>query len=244
MHDRKAHILSEIRRTAALNGGVPLGMDRFASDTGIREREWRGVLWARWSDAIREAGFRPNRLKSATDADHLMHQYAQLVRELGRLPIEAELQLRRRTNPSFPSVKPFRNLGSSSDRVKRLSAWCRRRDGFKDVLNLCDEWLKAAPADEASRSADTATPGFVYLLKHGTRREYKIGRTFNALRREGEIGIELPEKVSPVHMIKTDDPAGVEAYWHQRFSEKRKNGEWFALDPSDVAAFRKWKRIW
>ena len=85
--------------------------------------------------------------------------------------------------------------------------------------------------------------GYVYLLKHGSRREYKIGRTNNRLRREGEIGVELPEKIEPIHVIETDDPAGIEAYWHRRFAEKRGEGEWFDLSPDDIKAFKRWKRI-
>ena len=97
---------------------------------------------------------------------------------------------------------------------------------------------------EDEPSSDSVSSGYVYLLKHGSRREYKIGRTNNQLRREGEIGIQLPEKISPIHYIETDDPAGVEAYWHARFASKRKEGEWFALTSDDVRAFKRWKRIY
>ena len=94
-----------------------------------------------------------------------------------------------------------------------------------------------------SAGASRSQTGYVYLVKHGSRAEYKIGKTLNPLRREGEMRLQLPERLQPVHYIETDDPAGVEAYWHGRFAAKRKEGEWFALDREDVAAFKRWKRI-
>ncbi|MGH9466150.1 MAG: GIY-YIG nuclease family protein [Terriglobales bacterium] len=79
--------------------------------------------------------------------------------------------------------------------------------------------------------------GFVYLLKSG--RYFKIGRTNNDGRREYEIRIQMPEPVKRLHSISTDDPQGIEEYWHRRFASKRRNGEWFDLDPADIAAFRR-----
>jgi hypothetical protein len=46
-----------------------------------------------------------------------------------------------------------------------------------------------------------------------------------------------------IHSIETDDPIGVETYWHSRFSAKRGEGEWFELSPEDIKAFKRWKRI-
>jgi hypothetical protein len=77
----------------------------------------------------------------------------------------------------------------------------------------------------------------VYLIK--SARFYKIGRTNSAGRREYELAIQLPERASMVHQIKTDDPVGIEEYWHKRFRDKRRNGEWFELSAADVAAFRR-----
>jgi len=48
----------------------------------------------------------------------------------------------------------------------------------------------------------------VYLIKSG--RFYKIGRSNAAGRREREIALQLPEKADTVHVIRTDDPPGIE----------------------------------
>jgi len=70
---------------------------------------------------------------------------------------------------------------------------------------------------------------------------YKLGRSNAAGRREYELSIQMPEKLVTVHTIRTDDPVGIEAYWHQRFGAKRKNGEWFDLSAADVKAFKQRK---
>jgi len=61
---KKEHILSEIKRTAFENEGVPLGINRFREETGIRKEDWEGKFWAKWSDAQVEAGLEPNQLGS------------------------------------------------------------------------------------------------------------------------------------------------------------------------------------
>jgi hypothetical protein len=42
----KEHIIAEIRRTAELNAGVPLGRLVFFNETGIKESDWKGRFFA------------------------------------------------------------------------------------------------------------------------------------------------------------------------------------------------------
>ena len=79
----------------------------------------------------------------------------------------------------------------------------------------------------------------MYLLKSG--RHYKIGKTNAVGRRARELAIQLPEKANTVHVIKTDDPTVIEAYWHKRFEAKRGNSEWFDLTIEDIKAFKRRK---
>jgi hypothetical protein len=74
-------------------------------------------------------------------------------------------------------------------------------------------------------------------------KHYKIGHTNSVGRRGREFAIKIPVPPTTIHSIETDDPTGVEAYWHKRFAEKRGEGEWFALSPEDVKIFKRWRRI-
>jgi hypothetical protein len=240
----KAHIISEIQRTAKANGGTALGCKRFEAATGIEFKDWYGKFWSRWGDAVREAGFEPNRLNEAYDRSFILAKLIQLTRALNRVPASGDLRLAARTDSEFPSHNVFARLGSKSQRVSRVIAFCDTNPGYEDVAALWKQVVvPEKPVEPDDLISTPITVGYVYLLKHGSRREYKIGRTNNPVRREGELGIQLPEKAQPVHYIETDDPVGVEAYWHNRFASKRKEGEWFALTAEDVRAFKRWKRI-
>lgn len=98
---------------------------------------------------------------------------------------------------------------------------------------------RAAARPGAQRDGDAQREGSVYLIKSG--RHYKIGRAFEIGRRAREIALQLPERAVTIHIIRTDDPISIEAYWHKRFEAKRANGEWFALTTADVQAFKRRK---
>jgi len=234
----REHILQEVRRTADKNGGIPLGKARFEAETGIREHDWRGKYWARWNDVLAEAGLPPNQLQGRMDADHVLSKLVTETRRLGRMPTVAELSLRRRQDDTFPSPRVFERFGPKASWAQQVLDYCNGRNDCSDVVEIVTPLLPAESAPYETASA-APTEGFVYLLKSG--RHYKIGRTFDVGRRKYDLAIQLPEAVTEEHVIRTDDPTGIERYWHARFADRRKNGEWFELTRADVTAFKRRK---
>jgi hypothetical protein len=236
----KAHILQEIKRTAEANGGKPLGQGRFENETGIKRTDWYGKFWARWNDALREAGFSANQLQGAYDKTELLEKYAKFILELKRLPSSGDLRLKTRSDSDFPSHSVFDNhFGAKLELTKQLADFCRSQNGYGEVTRLCEEYFEHNQSVPEETEFQEGKIGFVYLIKSG--RFHKIGRANSAGRREYELAIQLPEKAKTIHFIRTDDPSGIEVYWQNRFAKKRKNGEWFELSAADIAIFKRRK---
>lgn len=240
----KQEIISGIRRIAKECGGKAPGFQRFSAETGLRKSDWYPNLWLRWGDAIKEAGCEPNEFISAYDTGFLITKYIELIRELDHFPIEGELRIKKKNDKDFPSHSGFSQLGSKHERVRKIIEYCQGKSDFDDIISLCSELTKSTHKRPDLIYSVPDKIGYVYLVRHGSRNEYKIGKSYNPIRREGEIRLELPEKIQPIHYIKTDDPTGIENYWHSRFANKRKEGEWFSLTTDDVCAFKRWRRIY
>src|SRR6266851_8011456 len=227
MRVTKEHGLTEVRRTAAENGRQPLGRGAFLNATGIRESDWIGKWWPRWNDVLAEAGFPPNQMNPRRPDDDMLQRLAEFVRELGHYPVIAELKMKASADKTFPSPKTFDRFGGKRGVAARLQAFALER-GLNGVAALCAPVLAGAEQDEAvATTAAPALVGVVYLVKAG--RFYKVGRSNAVGRRQYELGIQLPEKAILVHSIATDDTPGIEGYWHRRFADRRRNGEWFEL---------------
>ncbi len=239
MRVTKEHVLAEVRRTAVDNAGEPLGRGAFFTATGIRESDWIGKWWPRWNDVLAEAGFRPNRMNARRPDEDMLQRLAELVRDLGHYPVAAELKMKASADKTFPNAKTFTRFGGKRGVAARLQAFALER-GLNGVAALCAPVLAGAEQDEAvATTAAPALVGVVYLVKAG--RFYKVGRSNAVGRRQYELGIQLPEKAILVHSIATDDTPGIEGYWHRRFADRRRNGEWFELTAEDVSAFRRRK---
>jgi len=236
----KDFILEQIKSIASQNGGQPLGVGAFEKATGIKPSDWSGRYWARWGDAILEAGFQPNKMNASYDETFLLEKFVSLIRELQKFPVRNEVKLKCRSDKSFPSYNVFTNRwGKKSDCAKIIKSYCERKGGLEDVIKICLPHIKSEANFSDDNEQNIPSLGYVYLLKSG--KYYKIGYSNNPDRRLYEIGIQLPEKVDHIHSIETDDPSGIEAYWHTRFREKRLHGEWFDLKPSDIRIFRRRK---
>lgn len=241
----KQFILDEIRRTAAENGGQPLGQARFARVTGISISHWAGRYWARWNDAISEAGLPRNSLQAPFAIESLVESFALAVRKYGRIPTTRELQLLKRDDPGFPSRNCFQRLGRTKrDKAARMLTETENRDEFGDVAAICQQFLEQSEPETASESlgangTDSTKHGFVYLFRIGQGTNYKIGFAENVGRRLAEVQSQHPEPVELIHNIRTDDPAGIEKYWHLRFADKRIRREFFKLTQQDVKDFKR-----
>lgn len=235
MRDQRQHILNEIARIAKERGETP-GRMVFERMTGIKDSAWRGVFWARWSDAIKEAGLETNEYQQRATKTRMLSKLAAATRHYGRIPVFAELKLYRQVDPDFPSDKTFSGHFRAGEFAERLHDWINETPGNEDLLSI----LPPRGAEDAPNGrAGKRVEGLVYLIRSGGH--FKIGRSEEVERRVKQIRIQLPEAATLEHTISTDDPSGIEAYWHRRFADRRANGEWFKLTASDVAAFKRRK---
>jgi hypothetical protein len=84
---------------------------------------------------------------------------------------------------------------------------------------------RAACEHTPARGAKVVT-GQVYLMRYGTRgNDYKISISDTVGRREPQLDMMSSSDVRKVHVIETGDPRGIEAYWHERFKDRRVNAD-------------------
>jgi hypothetical protein len=119
-------------------------------------------------------------------------------------------------------VARFYNVASDED----IQAHNRRRYA-EDI-----ERYQAAAHPPRPAPKRRVEPGFVYLLKG--QGYYKIGRAKDPHRRSETLAVQLPFPTEMVAHVHSPDYKALEAELHQRFVDKRLNGEWFDLSDEDV----------
>jgi Meiotically up-regulated gene 113 len=240
----RVEIIEAVRWTAKGNGGSPLGAVRFEAATGIGARDWL-PYWSRFGDVQREAGFEPNKLNAAYPDELLFDKTIELMRELGKYPTARERRTKSLNDVSHPDSKVFERLGNKAQFISKLAAYCADKPEHADMVALLESLIETSPSagTDSAESTGTVRHGFVYLLK-GRPGQYKIGHTDAPGRRQFELSAGASTELDLVHKIETDDPKGVETYWHTRFAAQCTHREWFKLSATDVKAFKRWRRIY
>jgi hypothetical protein len=236
----KDEILQAIRFQAAQNEGVALGKARFEAATGIRESSWKGKYWAFWNDALVEAGFEPNSwAERVHDDEGLVQKLADLALELGHYPAEGERGMKHQADRTFPHSRVFPGrLGNVQAQLRLLMEFAVANPGYEAVFDMCSPLVKATPDEDLPVLHAPSVPGRVYLVYSHSLNLYKIGESDNPKRRLREIQASVPGQIEEIHVLETDDPAGIEQYWHRRFRDLKRINEWFDLSKNDVEAFR------
>lgn len=122
------------------------------------------------------------------------------------------------------------------------AAMCRRC-GYSIVVDWSDPGFgKGTHACRPDRitelipeKTDTGT-GFVYLIR--CRELTKIGQSANPSHRIATIDSGVPFELEVIGVIESDDYVNLEIRLHGVFASKRRKGEWFLLEESDIAWIR------
>lgn len=238
----KQDIINAIQKTAKENGGKPLGIRKFEKETGINLYDCHRY-WSTFGEAQREAGFTANTLQVPYKEEFILESLANLIRDIGKFPANGDFRVRRNKDIKFPNeVSIHRRLGSQKEVAKKIYEYSKQK-GYDDVSEICKTYIDKDQDSKQEQESYNQNQilGIVYLFKSG--KYYKIGKTNDTVRRGSELKIQLPENLDLIHEIRTDDPSGIEAYWHRRFEAKRMNGEWFDLNSTDIKAFKRWRKI-
>lgn len=82
-------------------------------------------------------------------------------------------------------------------------------------------------------------PGYVYFVQEYMTGSFKIGKTKHIDRRMNVFNVKLPFENKLIFLIKSADHHQTEIAFHQHFSVKRLEGEWFSLTREDLAWIKK-----
>jgi Meiotically up-regulated gene 113 len=230
-------VVRRIAELAAQRDGH-ISFREFLREVGLPEQWLRGQPWfPGWNTLLTELGLTTRRFAPPQrDPTASVGAIAELIRQLQRWPTEDEFRRERAKNDAIPSVAFIRKLRRSGELAKLIAPLAKADPSTPALQLLASE----EPRDEEhldTKASRDRVQGYVYMLRSGRR--YKIGKSTDPSRRFREVRLELPDETVQVHTIATDDPSGIEAYWHRRFAAKRVRGtEFFELDANEVRAFK------
>lgn len=134
--------------------------------------------------------------------------------------------------------KPF--FAFAKDVVARYMLQDLFAERFPDL-----EALDFAPAERlpalSPRLPTAAVGGYVYVIR--SKYGFKIGKTVNLKSRTRLFEVKLPFPIALEHYAWFEDYSRAERDFHEMFHAKRKEGEWFDLEPEDLAAIKTFGKV-
>jgi hypothetical protein len=82
-------------------------------------------------------------------------------------------------------------------------------------------------------SQPTDTTNYVYLIRMGRTKAYKIGKTNDPQGRLASLQTASPHKLKLLHTVKADNASSAEETLHARFHGVRLEGEWFKFTDAE-----------
>ncbi|MFA6002088.1 MAG: hypothetical protein WC828_08285 [Thermoleophilia bacterium] len=160
----KKKIIGAYNRLVKESGGKLVGTKVFMRETGFSPHYWRGGYWRSWSAFQADAGYTPNLPTDRIPDEVLLRRFAELALEIGSIPTQADLKLKRKEDSSFPSDSTYRRWGSLEALLTKVSEFCEEEDQFAPVFDL----LKLGTSNSLDRRLESnEIKGFVYLLPSG-----------------------------------------------------------------------------
>ena len=109
----------------------------------------------------------------------------------------------------------------------------RHVDNFFESVSSDDiDWMNHE-IDEEVKHRQSIVPGHIYLMK-SENGYYKIGRALDVDKRNKEHMRDYPLVITVLHSFFSRNYIKAESYLLKMFADKKLQGEWFALEKSDV----------
>jgi hypothetical protein len=212
------------------------------AEIGIHDLKKLG--WSHYGALVQEAGLKPNKFdKTKYNKTGLCVLFVGTIREKNKWPTRGELDVKHFQDPNFPNYGTFVNqLGLTGDLAQSILDFIKDKKGFEDIEDICVPIIEKYKNDQITNNAGK-TVEQVYMYKYKNQSQpIKVGRSNDVFTRGIQLAAGGHDKLELLHFIKTDDPIGVEQYWHNRFRQlgrEEQANEWFKLKPEDVKAFKR-----
>lgn len=152
------------------------------------------------------------------------------------IPLRLEMELEEAASYWYKDIsyRQFVDIPDIVDKIHQFKQqeWLVVHDWVGKLLNdiLTNNPPLQRPSEQKPKKDQS---GYVYLLKSDNG-HHKIGKAKNPEDRLKTFTVKLPFHVEYICTIKTNDMRVLEETLHERFANKRIDGEWFNLETEDI----------